>query len=534
MAKIVAMMPGGRRKTFPINQPTLTAGRSETCDIPLPTEGRASRQHMQVNIIAGVITVEDLNSANGTWFEGQKIARRTINDRDILTIGETRLQFLFDDNAKPDPPKAKKVRSLGTIDRDVVVEFSGGNFNEVEEPVPYVEVLDGEETRGLKVSIRVPLTVGRGSTCDLIIEGKKVSNTHTRFETLGDESWVSDLESTNGTFVNRRKLEPMQPVRIKHGDIIEVGEYRLSFKVPHEIRVEQAQAESTSVRSDLDRGYIARHTLRFVAGPRKGERVQMTERLTIGRHSYNNLNLLGEKVSNYHAEIVVAGQHFLLRDLKSTNGSYVGGRTVRPGKDRRLSHGDLISIGEHVMVFEEAGVDFDLDAAIARVRARANAKVGFAVMQGVAVVAFAIAVVFFLSEMVLRQINTSRRNTSVATPGVPMASPIEALSFEFDPNRIQSVPGWNCEIAGGQCEVLFDKPGEESELTDVKGGKWALRTRPNGAATRITLRTEGALSSELFARVKGQALDLSVQVRPDRFQGIAGIRVVWYGRDFSS
>ena len=158
MAKIVAMLPGGRRKVFPLASSQMILGRSETVDIPLPHETKASRQHLRITVVAGVITVEDLNSANGTWYEGESVKHRQIRARDILQIGETRLQFLYDDNAKPDPPKGKRKRNLASIDRDIIVRFDDqGGWEPVEEATPFIEMLDGEE-RGLRIATTLSIT----------------------------------------------------------------------------------------------------------------------------------------------------------------------------------------------------------------------------------------------------------------------------------------------------------------------------------------------------------------------------------------
>jgi pSer/pThr/pTyr-binding forkhead associated (FHA) protein len=73
------------------------------------------------------------------------------------------------------------------------------------------------------------LTVGRGGQNDVSIEGDEFASArHVRVEPRRDGFWVSDLGSTNGTFVNgvrvdrARKLEP--------GDVVRVGETELRFE----------------------------------------------------------------------------------------------------------------------------------------------------------------------------------------------------------------------------------------------------------------------------------------------------------------
>lgn len=56
-----------------------------------------------------------------------------------------------------------------------------------------------------------------------------VSRRHGRLVRQGDEWWVGDLGSTNGTFLNGAKVEPSQLKKLKFGDIIRCGQVELQF-----------------------------------------------------------------------------------------------------------------------------------------------------------------------------------------------------------------------------------------------------------------------------------------------------------------
>lgn len=60
----------------------------------------------------------------------------------------------------------------------------------------------------------------------------KVSRKHARVIKRGDEYFVEDLGSTNGTFINRgRRLLPGTPQRLESGDEIIVGKTFLRFRI---------------------------------------------------------------------------------------------------------------------------------------------------------------------------------------------------------------------------------------------------------------------------------------------------------------
>jgi EAL domain-containing protein (putative c-di-GMP-specific phosphodiesterase class I) len=73
-----------------------------------------------------------------------------------------------------------------------------------------------------------PVTVGRSRKCTLTIDSNGVSRTHARIETEPKGNLqIVDLESTNGTFVNRARIAA--PTTVKEGDILHFGsaEFRL-------------------------------------------------------------------------------------------------------------------------------------------------------------------------------------------------------------------------------------------------------------------------------------------------------------------
>jgi hypothetical protein len=74
-----------------------------------------------------------------------------------------------------------------------------------------------------------PLTIGRSSENDIELHGDDfASSRHARFEARQDGVWVVDEGSTNGTFVNGKRLE--HPRRLAPGDVVRVGETDLRFE----------------------------------------------------------------------------------------------------------------------------------------------------------------------------------------------------------------------------------------------------------------------------------------------------------------
>jgi pSer/pThr/pTyr-binding forkhead associated (FHA) protein len=70
------------------------------------------------------------------------------------------------------------------------------------------------------------ILIGRDATNDLQIDRPRVSRHHAELRTEGGTTWVIDLASSNGTFVNGHKI---QHRALRHGDVIRVGDIELRY-----------------------------------------------------------------------------------------------------------------------------------------------------------------------------------------------------------------------------------------------------------------------------------------------------------------
>jgi pSer/pThr/pTyr-binding forkhead associated (FHA) protein len=97
------------------------------------------------------------------------------------------------------------------------------------------------------------------------------------------------------------------------------------------------------------------------APPQLPVRLIRTREFVIGRSSGCDLTISSEAASRRHAEVRFDRGHFVVRDLGSTNGTYLNG--VRLEEAQRLEPGDRIEIGDSAVTFCQ--VEGGLDDAIA-------------------------------------------------------------------------------------------------------------------------------------------------------------------------
>jgi pSer/pThr/pTyr-binding forkhead associated (FHA) protein len=78
---------------------------------------------------------------------------------------------------------------------------------------------------------------------------------------------------------------------------------------------------------------------------------------TIGRLPDNVVVIDSPAVSGHHACVCRDGDHFVVEDLASTNGTFVNGKRVTR---QTLQHGDTMRLGKHTILFETVdGEQFD-------------------------------------------------------------------------------------------------------------------------------------------------------------------------------
>jgi len=196
-------------------------------------------------------------------------------------------------------------------------------------------------------------TVGRDQSCDIALDNSRVSKTHLRLA-WEDGSWkATDLESTNGTFLNS-KLSRV--TKINDSKALHLGGVNnVVLKLTPLTGAQSAKSKVTKHILEKEATRVAQGFFEEngeLQGPR---RIRLQQRIRIGRGEDNDWKIDDINVSRSHAEIV---QHreggYELVDLKSTNGTYLNESQV---KREKLIFGDIISISGHRRKFTSDGLE---------------------------------------------------------------------------------------------------------------------------------------------------------------------------------
>ena len=92
----------------------------------------------------------------------------------------------------------------------------------------HVAILEGANA-GERVSLdEAPLLVGRGSDAQIRLDDDYVSTRHARIAASGDQWFVEDLGSTNGTYIGSQRLT--QPTTLQLGSQVRIGKTILELR----------------------------------------------------------------------------------------------------------------------------------------------------------------------------------------------------------------------------------------------------------------------------------------------------------------
>jgi ABC-type multidrug transport system ATPase subunit/pSer/pThr/pTyr-binding forkhead associated (FHA) protein len=203
---------------------------------------------------------------------------------------------------------------------------------------PDVQVLAGDG----------PWRLGRSPDADVaFLTDPGCSRQQARIARQGDGFLLEPLSANSPTFLDGRPLSAPAPLR--PGATITFAAQRVVFG---------AAAEGATVRGRADaaaESFTTIGTARGAAAPPAPERIVLDRTVTIGRAAGPDQVVLDHpSISRRHAVFERRGEGVVLRDLGSTNGSFVNGvRVVGP---RRLAPGDRIDIGPVQFSFDGSGL----------------------------------------------------------------------------------------------------------------------------------------------------------------------------------
>lgn len=228
---------------------------------------------------------------------------------------------------------------------------------------------DDEGKRTVVPLSRDEYTLGRREGNTIRLTERNISRDHAKVRRKpgAKETYVlEDAQSYNGVHVNG--LRVAEPIELQHGDLIQVGDYRIVFQddsmteatAPYVPVSEVEATKKTLPMANAFRGSLLMERptrLVMLVGPTPGVEFPIeTELTTVGRSEECTVSIDHNSVSRVHCEIHALGEgRYEIVDKGSSNGVRVNGADLRRGI---IEAGDLIELGDVRFKFVGAGQVF--------------------------------------------------------------------------------------------------------------------------------------------------------------------------------
>jgi FHA domain len=207
MAKVIVSIDGVVIKEAALHKERSTLGRRPYNDIVIDNLA-VSGEHVAFLLAGGTVTMEDLNSTNGTYVNGTAVKKQVLQNTDTIEIGKYKIVFSdgVDEDKTPMPEAssvASAVLSSSVASTQTMVQAS-------------IQILSGGAMgRDLPLT-KVVTTVGK--------PGVSVASITRR-----QQGYVlSQVEGPSPLLLNGQIVEK-GPTPLNHGDLIELADTRMQF-----------------------------------------------------------------------------------------------------------------------------------------------------------------------------------------------------------------------------------------------------------------------------------------------------------------
>jgi len=233
--EIVVRRTGYQERRVVFGEGVVHFGRAEDNDLVLADIG-VSRRHARLVVKASSVFVEDLGSGNGTYFNGNRINRQSVQNGDEVMIDPFSLRFVMaEEDVDLDDGLTSDLEDVEDDDTAEVpvVSVPHPSFEEPTNHRVSLVTLQGQRLAPTYPIRGTGLSIGRSEARDVILFDPAASRNHALLEPVGGSIWLRDHGSGNGTFVNGLRVREQC---LRNGDRIRVGSTEFRFEVqnaPH-------------------------------------------------------------------------------------------------------------------------------------------------------------------------------------------------------------------------------------------------------------------------------------------------------------
>lgn len=228
-------------------------GRELNNDIVVDDE-RTSRHHAAIHWDHGRVQLRDGNSMNGTLLNRQTVRGPVLlKSGDVLEFGAQRYRF---ESLMSQPATREPSLNVGEAAIDPPTEESDtrkipgvSNGSSLLPPLPIALVGQNGVVADTRWVVNTALvTIGREPDRDIALPDPSVSRLHAQIVRQRDGYFITDLRSSNGTFLNGQQLTA--PALLSPGDVLRIGEFVLRCERATETPTVSGEAANTEAMNN--------------------------------------------------------------------------------------------------------------------------------------------------------------------------------------------------------------------------------------------------------------------------------------------
>lgn len=223
IARVVVRRPDGEQENVTLGRDPITVGRSDTNTIVVKDDW-VSRKHLEIGLgNDGLYYARDLGSANGLLINGKPTQSAPLRPGDLIQLGQYVLIFSVDVDGLADATRfGQETRIEGTGQSRV-----GDTRSATPDSAPAPSVDDeGGIAASLTLYGKAMASIGRAGDNDLVLDHPQISRRHAQVRWNGSQYLITDLNSTNGIYVNGEKVKE---AALPEGARVQIGPFRFLF-----------------------------------------------------------------------------------------------------------------------------------------------------------------------------------------------------------------------------------------------------------------------------------------------------------------
>lgn len=230
--RVVSLTDG---REYAITGTSLVFGREAGCDVVV-TGKDVSRRHAEIMTTPkGYLLVD--SSTNGTFVNEERLqGQRMLMRADVIRLGEETFRFYADPAPAAAAPPPAPPLPVGAPERLQDTSFGLPSVKRAapagrpSDAGPLASFLVRTGTlKGQRLLVRTPVAnIGRADYNDLVVPEESVSTAHAKLQRREGVWVLTDLASTNGTFVDGERVKDETP--IAPSAVVRLGDISMVFE----------------------------------------------------------------------------------------------------------------------------------------------------------------------------------------------------------------------------------------------------------------------------------------------------------------